>query len=219
MREYCVYKHTFPNGKVYIGLTCMKPEKRWHSGWGYYEQPYMFRAIKKYGWKNVQHEILKQNLTKDEAEKLEIELIAKYKSNQRNFGYNVANGGNSTGTMSDETKKKISNTLKGVPKTTPPFKGKHHTDESRKKLSQKKMGELNPMYGKHLSEETKRKMSDSHKHGSLCKPILCIETGKVFVSSSEVAREMNLSQGNVASVARGKRKHTKGFHFKYLEKG
>ena len=219
MKEYCVYKHTFPNGKVYIGLTCMKPEERWHSGWGYRVQPCVFNAIKKYGWANVQHEILKQNLTKEEAEELEIEMIAKYKSNQRKFGYNVANGGNSTGTMSEETKKKISNTMRGVPKARPPFEGKHHTDESKKKLSQKRLGELNPMYGKHVSDETRKKMSDAHKNGSLCKPILCIETGEIFVSSSEVARKMNLSQGNVASVARGTRKHTKGFHFKYLENG
>jgi group I intron endonuclease len=219
MKDYCVYKHTFPNGKVYIGITCMKPEERWHSGWGYKAQPYVFHAIRKYGWKNVQHEIIKYNLTKEEAENLEIEMIAKFKSNQKDFGYNVANGGNSTGTMSEETKMKISNTLKGVPKASPPFKGKRHTDESKKKLSKKRLGKLNPMYGKHLSEETKRKMSEAHMNGALCKPILCIETGEIFVSSAEVAREMNLSQGNVASVARGARKHTKGFHFKYLEKG
>lgn len=30
---YSVYKHTFPNGKVYIGMTGQEPEKRWANGW------------------------------------------------------------------------------------------------------------------------------------------------------------------------------------------
>ena len=36
MNKYCVYKHTNKtNNKVYIGITCRKPEVRWDSGWGY----------------------------------------------------------------------------------------------------------------------------------------------------------------------------------------
>ena len=30
--EYTVYKHTCPNGKIYIGITSMPVEKRWDSG-------------------------------------------------------------------------------------------------------------------------------------------------------------------------------------------
>ena len=39
MREYSVYKHTFPNGKVYIGITKQNPLKRWRNGTGYKGQP------------------------------------------------------------------------------------------------------------------------------------------------------------------------------------
>ena len=42
-------------------------------------------------------------------------------------------------------------------------KGKHHTEETKNKISTKKkgkyVGENNPMYGKHHSEETKKKLS------------------------------------------------------------
>lgn len=31
---YSVYKHTAPNGKVYIGITGKDPEKRWLNGGG-----------------------------------------------------------------------------------------------------------------------------------------------------------------------------------------
>ena len=43
--------------------------------------------------------------TKEEAEQKEIELISQYQSNNRNFGYNIENGGNSTGKISEEQKR------------------------------------------------------------------------------------------------------------------
>lgn len=91
--NYKVYKHTCPNGKVYIGITKDKPEKRWMSGWGYKTCIYFFKAIVKYGWINIKHEILFENLTKKEAEQKEIELISAYNSCDRNFGYNIDLGG------------------------------------------------------------------------------------------------------------------------------
>lgn len=218
MMLYFVYKHTFPNGKIYIGITDQKPERRWRNGIGYRRQPYVYNAIRKYKWANVKHEILFSGLSKEEAENKELELIAKYKSNQKTFGYNIANGGNSTGTVSEETKKKISDSLKGRPKEKPPWKGKHHSAETKAKLSSLRKGDKNPMYGRRASDYTKEKMSASHKDCSLCKQVICIETGETFKSASDASRKMNLSQGNVSSVARGVREHTKGYHFKYVTK-
>lgn len=74
----CVYRHTFPNGGVYIGKTDMTPEDRWLNGWGYKNCPLMFAAILQYGWDNIKHEILADNLTKEEALNLEIEEIHKH---------------------------------------------------------------------------------------------------------------------------------------------
>lgn len=71
----CVYKHTFPNGAVYIGRTDMEPEDRWCDGWGYRNLPAIFNAIVQYGWKNIKHEILYDNLTHEEAVALELEII------------------------------------------------------------------------------------------------------------------------------------------------
>ena len=218
MMLYFVYKHTFPNGKIYIGITDQKPERRWRNGSGYRRQPYIYNAIKKYKWVNVKHEILFSGLSKEEAENKEIELIAKYKSNQKAFGYNIANGGNSTGTVSEKTKEKISNSLKGRPKEKPPFEGKHHSKETRMKLSNLRKGTNNPMYGKHISDATREKMSESHKTGKLCKPVMCVETGEVFVSASEAGRKIGTSQGNISSVARGVKKSIYGYHFIYIKK-
>lgn len=74
----CVYKHTFPNGAVYIGKTNVRPEERWLNGMGYRKSPLMFAAIVKYGWDNIKHEILHDNLTPEEATEIEKELIQKY---------------------------------------------------------------------------------------------------------------------------------------------
>ena len=53
------------------------------------------RAINKYGWDNIQHIILYKNLTQKQAEEKEIDLIKKYKTNIRKYGYNIEPGGNS----------------------------------------------------------------------------------------------------------------------------
>ncbi len=35
-KKYCVYMHTAPNGKVYIGITSQKPSQRFGRGRGYW---------------------------------------------------------------------------------------------------------------------------------------------------------------------------------------
>ena len=62
-----VYKHTAPNGKVYIGITGFDPKYRWLNGRGYSMQSVFFNAIVKYGWINFKHEILFTDLTKEDA--------------------------------------------------------------------------------------------------------------------------------------------------------
>ena len=45
-------------------------------------------------------------------------------------------------------------------------KGKHHSEETKKKMSEAQKGEKNPMHGKHHFEETKKKMSEVKKNMS-----------------------------------------------------
>lgn len=90
---YTVYKHTAPNGKVYIGITKQKPEKRWNNGNGYKQNKHLYSAIQKYTWENFKHEIVENGLTKEQACDLEIELIAEYHATDRRYGYNISIGG------------------------------------------------------------------------------------------------------------------------------
>jgi hypothetical protein len=112
-KKYTVYKHTFPNGKVYIGITKQKPKKRWASGHGYshykYRNRQMFYAIQEYTWENVSKDILFEGLTKEEAYSKEIELIAQYDSTNPDKGYNISPGGY---TVSDKQRESIRETSK-----------------------------------------------------------------------------------------------------------
>ena len=108
-KTYTVYKHTTPSNKVYIGITSKPVNARWRNGLGYKKQPYFYKAIQKYGWENIKHEIIAELLTKDEACKMEIHLISEYESTNRDNGYNSSTGGELTGEgheVSKETKKK-----------------------------------------------------------------------------------------------------------------
>lgn len=119
--NYTVYAHINKvNNKIYIGITSKKPKKRWGYNGINYKCQIFYRAIQKYGWDNFEHIILFKNKTKEEAEELEKLYIKVLMGNNCKYGYNVSNGGSSTG---------------------------KHSDETIKKISQSQIGELNHMYG------------------------------------------------------------------------
>jgi len=92
MAGFKVYMHIFPNDKVYIGITKQSIKRRWRKGYGYKGQA-VYDAILKYGWNNIKHIILFENLTQEEAEEKEIQLIKLFNSTSHNKGYNVLKGG------------------------------------------------------------------------------------------------------------------------------
>lgn len=201
-RQYTVYKHTAPNGKVYIGITGGNVLRRWQGGRNYKNNPHFNSAINKYGWKNIKHEILFTELTKEEAERKEIELIAQYKSNCGKFGYNIENGGNATGKLSEETKAKISAANKGK-KYKPRRK---HTEAEKQAIREKLKGRPSPMKNKHWSEEQKARVG--------CH-IVCIDTGKHYYSIRQAAQDTGANRANIARVLKGEYKQTGGLHFEY----
>lgn len=97
MNNWNVYIHIFPNNKKYIGITNQKPESRWGiQGKGYQKQSTMWAAIQKYGWDNIEHKVLYTDLSQEEAETKEKELIQLFESTTRKGnGYNIQEGGNS----------------------------------------------------------------------------------------------------------------------------
>lgn len=101
MKTYCVYKHTLPNQKVYIGQTC-DIGHRWRAS-SYKGNCLFYRAIQKYGWENITHEILEANLTLEEANEREKYYITLYQSTNSDYGYNLRAGGDGGGVMIKKT--------------------------------------------------------------------------------------------------------------------
>lgn len=48
------------------------------------------------------------------------------------------------------------------------------------------------------------------------KQVLCVETGKIYHSLSEVYRQLGFDQGNISKCCRGRLKTYKGFNWKYV---
>ena len=210
IEKYCVYAHTNKiNGKVYIGLTSMKPEERWKNGMGYHEGTHFRNAIDKYGWDNFEHKIIKDNLTKDEAAYWEIHYISSYNSMDRRFGYNMSSGGENGGghPQTEETRKKISENHADL-------KGRIFTEETKRKMSESKKGEKHPNYGKHLSDETKSKISEAHKK-IRNRMIYCEELDCIFESLTEASKKIGRSKSTIIDCCKGKLKTCNGYHLRY----
>lgn len=146
------------NGKQYIGdhstddLNSHKSKYYLGSG-----RPYLERAIKEYKRKNFKREILEFFDTKQEAFNAQEKYIQQYNTLVPN-GYNISpKGGHDViGGVSEETKQKISQKLKGV----------KHSEERRKNESLGQKGKIPWNKDKKtgpLSEEHKKLISKNGK--------------------------------------------------------
>lgn len=156
------------NGKTYIGQHKYKDLNDNYMGSGFL----LKKAYKKYGEENFKKEILYKDIQyKETADSVEMYAIAK----ERSIGkaeYNIANGGNGPGTISEETKRKIAEANKG----------KHHSEETRRKMSETRKGKEGYWKGKSRSEEWKRKMSEALKGN---------QNGKGYHPSEETRKKLS----------------------------
>ena len=208
---YCVYKHTSPSGKVYIGLTCQSPpEKRWQNGNGYKQCSRFWNAIKKYGWDNFDHEIIFSQLSFDDACAKEKEFIALYNSTNPEYGYNISIGGEFCPPdiiISEERRKMISEK----------YKGKNNPNYGNHKIA----GENNPFYGKSHSEEVKNKIRESAigRKSPRRKIVMQFDKSNNFISEylslTEASNKTGCSIGDICSCCKGKLKSAGGFIWRY----
>lgn len=226
---WTVYCHTTPSDKKYIGITSQPVHLRWGRGSTYKQCFYFYKAIQTYGWDNIKHEILYTHLTLKEANKIEINLIEKYNTIDRQFGYNMTKGGDgcigrtpwNKGRKgldfdSEETKKKKSDALKKWRETED---GKKHVEKL-----------LNLHIGSKNSTETieKRRKKLKGKKRTLeqidnirrvkFKPVINLDTGVIYKCVNDAAKALNCHSSTISKWCSKYGRAHRGCNFAYLDK-
>ena len=220
---YCVYEHIAPNGKRYIGITGRNPLYRWSRGKAYVNNRHFYNAIEKYGWDNIEHIIVADGLTKEQACEMEIALIREYNTTDPAHGFNHSTGGDGGASgmkYSEETIQKrkahrdYSTSWAKGKKFTPEHcakisasnRGRVMSPESRKKMSEARMGVKPWCAGKTLDDEHRAKLST---------PIICVETKVVYFGIMEAERQTGVTHANICKCLNGQRERAGGFHWQY----
>ena len=267
-RLYCVYKHVFPDGKVYIGKTSRLPLSRWTSGYGYKGQTAIENEINSIGRErflsDVSHFILGKDGTwqvwnremkyeesnvfsSNQANSLEKQHINECHATDPLYGLNSASGGDRDFAFNDIAKQNNSKAKKEYLKThTPNFKGMHHTDKTKKILSEKAskqmkenpsfkgrkhtektkeligeknrrhMLENNPFKGKHHSDETKELLRQKRQK-RVTKYDLEGKRLESYESVSTAAEATGVKYTGISNCARGGTKQCAGFIWRYYD--
>lgn len=209
---FTVYMHTFPNGKRYIGCTSMDVKKRWASGHGYNKNIQMFNDILLFGWNNIKHEVLLENLSYKEALKNESSLIIQYKTYDSTYGYNISQG-NAEGAKyhSDE----------GIEHIRESMHTRTVSAESREKMSIAKKG--TSYHTQKHSAITKEKISQNRKgktakeNHPMARAVYCVELDKTFSYAKLAELETGVLRSHISQVCKGKRKTAGKMHWKYAD--
>ena len=203
-KTWKIYVHqNLTNGKLYIGQTSEdNVKRRWHGGANYTECPYFYNAIQKYGWDGFKHFVLIDNIkTLEEANEIEKYLINKYKTNDREFGYNIQEGG--ANTMTEETKEKIRQQHLLAHQMKPEV-------QRVKKEFEKVKDNLENLKVSTLSNKGFPRPNYQY---------ICIETQKVYNSSIQAEKDTGISAKLIRSVCSGQQKSTHNTHWDYYEDG
>ena len=199
--KWTIYAHiNKTNGKMYIGVTSIRPQKRWGcKGEKYKGCVKFYSAILKYGWDNFEHEIIASNLTKEEATNMEKILISKLNTIEN--GYNLEPGGVDQGPRSPEAIQKLREArLKQI-----------ITPEQYEKGAAKRRGLKHPQWRIEIEKAAQRR--------SAGKPVICIETGIRYESAAEAAEKTGKASSNIRAsadrYAKGIPTRNRGLHWKY----
>lgn len=160
-RNYKLYVHISPSNKRYYGITGTDIKRRWDCGRGYKGCTHFHNAINKYGWENFKHEIIFNNLTKEEACLLEQIYITLYDTTNSKYGYNSTYGGESF-KHTEDTKKRMSNIAK-ITHNTPEYKEQTSQNMKEKWADDQYRQYIIDAQNKGKGEDWLKKQAECHK--------------------------------------------------------
>lgn len=173
------------NGKMYHGQTT---EEDINDRWKYYKclgckkQPKIYNALMKYGWNNFLAEVVDTTpQNQSQLDTLERFYIAKFDSFHN--GYNCTKGGRGKGS------------------------GHIVSEETKRKMSKSKIGELNHRFGIPPSKETRQKISEGNKGKSVPIEIRQIISDKLkgYKASIETRQKMSKARSGEKHYNFGKK--------------
>ena len=214
---YCYY--CIPTEKYYVGQT-VEPKMRFYrhiKSLVNKDNNYFHNALRKYGLDNFVYCVLEDNILRENLNMKEQEWIEYYDSFYD--GYNMTAGGGQT-IFSEESRRKLSNSLKGRDvwnkgktgiyseetrrKMAESSKGRHHTEEAKRKMSESRKGRPSPFKGK--TSPKRKKVLKYDLNGNFIKE---------YTSMMEAAKENPKCGNNIGAVCQGKRRQAGGFIWKY----
>lgn len=212
-----IYKITnLVNGKIYIGQTIRSLPDRIHQHL-YRQETLVAKAILKYGIENFKIEQIEECDCKDDLNAREIYWIKHYDCISPK-GYNRTFGGEGCFgyKMTIDDKERLINAKKRyyAQGGKHPMLGKHHTEETRCKISESRKGKSLNHCRKH-SDEIKRKISENRK-GLGCRKVINLNTNEIFDSIQDACKKYNLLDGSISRVCSGKYKTSGGFKWVYV---
>ena len=236
--KWTVYEHVSPSGRKYVGISSNLSD-RWKSkGRNYCTYNSIFKkAIEKYGWDNIQHNVVVSNVGFKTACNMEKDFIAFNKA--KGISYNITDGGEGTlgRVPSEETRSKISKANKGVPPSQLAIMNSINSPK-RKESNLKNIEIAHAAWkGCHHSEETKKRMSEKAKgrdmrkaieaarkvpHGLSCRKAvvqysLSGEYIQEFISLAEASKKTGVGRTSISNCL-SKRACSAG-NFKWQYKG
>lgn len=223
-----IYKITSPNGKIYIGQTINKKQRKYHYNSGDYKQQIkLWNNVNFYDWNPAEtFEIIEKCYCGKEKcilNEKEIYWIKYYDSFKNGLNCNEGGNGNLGHIPSIESRKKMSDSKIGVKHTeernkrkSEYTKGRTHTEESKKKMSENKIKNMTDAVKEKISKGLKGNKNGIGNKGN-AKKIICLTNNKIYESIKKASIELKLWETGIIGVCKGKQKHTKGYIFKYYE--
>ena len=189
------------NNKKYVGQSInLKRRILEHIRNAYKNENHpLYYAFNKYGWDNFEFSIIDTANTFDELNQKEIKYIQEYKSNNKEFGYNLEAGGKNS-SPSIETLEKMSKSHLGIVQSDE-WKnkriakagnddakkyGKAKTEEEKQLLS---INSPKFWQGKYRDDETREKISKTKKELGFSekqKEVICKKVHKVYLTTGMI---------------------------------
>ena len=200
----CIYCYTYlPTNKKYIGQT-INIEERKYQHLSVDKQNIEFHSLLRNEPNNFICEILEDNIDITELDKKEREYIALYNT-YNGFGFNKSPGG--TGGWSsanqywinhpDEKKDNIQKMLNGAKEW------RKNNPELSYEINIKNLEKANKYWETHPEEKKKRQEKIII---SKSKKVMCLNTGIIYPSAAEAARQTQIDSSQILKVCKGQRK-------------